>query len=73
MQNNSTVCVSFPANAATGTSMQVGDPVQVTVAVNFDWLPYIGTAVGSASSTMTGKALMRLEQPPSNFGAGCSS
>jgi Flp pilus assembly protein TadG len=73
MQNNSTVCVSFPTNAATGTSMQVGDPVQVTVAVNFSWLPYIGTAVGSASSTMTGKALMRLEQPPTNFGAGCST
>jgi Flp pilus assembly protein TadG len=72
MQSNSTVCVSFPTNAATGTSMQVGDPVQVTVAVNFEWLPYIGTAVGAASTTMTGKALMRLEQPPSNYSAGCA-
>jgi Flp pilus assembly protein TadG len=72
MQSDSTVCVSFPTNAATGTSMQVGDPVQVTVAVNFAWLPYIGAAVGSASTTMTGKALMRLEQPPSNYSAGCA-
>jgi Flp pilus assembly protein TadG len=72
MRSESTVCVSFPTNAATGTSMQVGDPVQVTVAVNFGWLPYIGAAVGAARTTMTGEALMRLEQPPSNYGAGCA-
>jgi Flp pilus assembly protein TadG len=72
MRSESTVCVSFPTNVATGTSMQVGDPVQVSVSVDFRWLPYIGTAVGAARTTMTGKALMRLEQPPSNYGAGCA-
>jgi Flp pilus assembly protein TadG len=67
LRNNSTVCVSFPNG-----SSNVGDPVSVTVAVNFTWLPFIGTAVGGASTTMTGKAVMRLEQPPTNYGAGCA-
>ena len=68
LQNNSTVCISFP----NGTS-KIGDPVSVTVAVNFTWLPFIDKAVGSpGSTTMTGKAVMRLEQPPTNYGAGCA-
>ena len=67
LQNNSTVCISFP----NGT--KIGDPVSVTVAVNFTWLPFIDKAVGSpGSTTMTGKAVMRLEQPPTNYGAGCA-
>jgi Flp pilus assembly protein TadG len=73
MRNHSTVCISFPSNPATGTSMQVGDPVQVTVAVNFQWLPFVNRAVGSpGTTTMTGKAIMRLEQPPTNYSAGCA-
>src|SRR5262245_49719732 len=74
IQNNSTVCISFPANPATGTSQQVGDPVQVTVAVVFNWLPYITNKIGNAGTTktITGKAVMRLEQPPTNYSAGCA-
>jgi Flp pilus assembly protein TadG len=70
MRGDSTVCVSFPTNIVTGTSMQVGDPVQVTVAVNFPWVPYLKRFLG-ASTTMTGKAIMRLEQPPT-FSASCA-
>jgi Flp pilus assembly protein TadG len=68
LQNNSTVCISFP----NGTP-KVGDPVSVTVAVKFTWLPFIDKAVGSpGSTTMTGKAVMRLEQLPTNYSAGCA-
>jgi Flp pilus assembly protein TadG len=67
MRSNSTVCISFPS----GTS-NVGDPVQVTVAVNFHWLPWIKSILGgTATTTTTGKAVMRIEQSPPNYQPGC--
>lgn len=69
------VCVSYPVNPATNTSMQVGDPVTVTVNVTYDWLPFIASGnfgIGSPSVGLTGTATMRLEQAPTNFPAGCS-
>lgn len=60
------VCVSFP----NGTS-NVGDPVQVTVSVTYNWLPFITKQInGPASTTISGSSTMRLEAKPS-FGAGC--
>ncbi|HEY4976151.1 MAG TPA: TadE/TadG family type IV pilus assembly protein [Gaiellaceae bacterium] len=69
MMDNATVCVSFP----NGGAPQAGDPVEVTVAVSFNWTPYISNTVfgGSPTSTFTGKAVMRLERPPSSYGTGC--
>jgi hypothetical protein len=64
MQNNSTVCIDFP----NGTS-NVGDPVEVKVKTTFNWLPYFGNALGFTPTTMTGKAVMRIEQPPSYYAA----
>ena len=55
------VSVTYPVNGATGTSGQVGDPVQVTVSVSYHWLPFIGTHLGAPSVTIQGTSTMRLE------------
>ncbi len=69
MQNNSTVCITFPGVGGA----QVGQPVQVTVSVNFNWLPWIQSVLGGTASTkMTGTAAMRLEQVPTTYSAGCA-
>lgn len=60
------VCIAFPDG-----SSDVGDPVEATVSVDFNWLPFIGDAIGVATSTLTGSATMRLEQLPSEYSAGC--
>ena len=69
MRENTTVCVDFMGNP----DPWVGDPVKVTVDVDFTWLPFIGgEGLGGITSTnMTGSAVMRLEQPPTEFGEGC--
>jgi Flp pilus assembly protein TadG len=73
------VCIAFPTNPDTGTSQQVGDPVTVTVKANYPWIPFLrsrihilgGTSVQlSLPTTITGSATMRLEAPPTNYGAG---
>jgi Flp pilus assembly protein TadG len=71
MRNATQVCISFVGNA----DPQVGDPVKVTVTFDFTWLPFIGEngPLGALSSTMTGSAVMRLEQPPQEFAEGCTS
>ena len=61
------VCVTFP----NGTS-QVGDPVRVTASTTYNWLPFLGSRLGIAQTTMTASATMRLEAAPSVYGAGCS-
>jgi Flp pilus assembly protein TadG len=71
LRSNATVCVSFPSNPDTGTSGQVGDPVTVTVSSTYDWLPFVSAQAGlTPSTTIRGTATMRLEAPPTNFGAG---
>jgi Flp pilus assembly protein TadG len=65
------VCISFPTNSQTGTSGQVGDPVQVDVSVQYHWLPFLSDALGSPSVTVTGNATMRLEALPTNYAATC--
>jgi Flp pilus assembly protein TadG len=66
------VCISFPTNSQTGTSGNVGDPVKVDVSVEYHWLPFISSTLGSPSVTVTGSATMRLEALPTNYSAGCS-
>ncbi len=69
MQNNSTVCITFPGPGGA----QAGQPVHVTVSVNFNWLPWIQSVLGgTTSTTMTGMADMRLEQAPTTYSAGCA-
>ncbi len=55
----------------------VGDPVEVTVSVEYHWLPFLRDGFWTpgfsiASSTITGKATMRLEARPTSIGAGCA-
>ena len=61
------VCISFPD----GT--RVGDRVEATVSVDYNWMPLIGDALGDVTSTtLTGSATMRLEQVPEDVEEGCS-
>jgi Flp pilus assembly protein TadG len=59
----SQVCIDFP----NGTS-NIGDPVRVTMAFSYNWLPLIG----APSSSIDSSTVMRLESPPSNYSAGCA-
>jgi hypothetical protein len=61
------VCISFPNG-----SSNVGDPVHVTASVTYNWLPFIGSKISIAQTTLTGSSTMRLEALPTNYGAGCS-
>jgi Flp pilus assembly protein TadG len=65
--NPAEVCISFP----NGTS-NVGDPVRVSVSVNYNWLPFIGNQTGVTQASLTGSSTMRLEALPSNYSAGCA-
>lgn len=61
------ICISFPNGTAT-----VGDPVQVTATSTFNWLPFLGSRMGVAQTTMSASSTMRLEAVPTVYGAGCS-
>ena len=61
------VCISFPNGTA-----DVGDPVHVSTSVNYNWLPFLGSRVGIAQTTVTGSSTMRLEARPTTYGSGCS-
>jgi Flp pilus assembly protein TadG len=65
------VCIAFPTNSATGTSGQVGDPVQVTVKSDYNWMPFVASRASLAPSTsIQGSATMRLEALPSSYSTG---
>jgi hypothetical protein len=67
-QNPAQACISFP----NGGTPKVGDPVKVTVSVNYAWLRFTTTQIsGPATTPITGSSTMRLEQAPTNFSAGC--
>lgn len=61
------VCIDFP----NGTQ-DVGDPVRATMSVTYHWLPFLGSHIGIAQTTITGSATMRLEAVPSTYSAGCA-
>ena len=63
------VCISFP-NVGHATPI-VGDPVQVEVSVDYQWLNYLTGWLGALKTPIVGKATMRLENLPSNYSAGC--
>jgi Flp pilus assembly protein TadG len=52
------VCLSFPSGK------EVGDPVEVVVTSTTNWLPVLNVG---PSTTITGKAYMRLEAAPTNI------
>jgi Flp pilus assembly protein TadG len=62
------VCISFP-NGAT-----VGNPVQVTASLTYNWLPFLSEqALGGLTSTsVSSSSTMRLEAPATAYSAGCS-
>jgi Flp pilus assembly protein TadG len=65
-----TVCIRFLENQVTKTSRQVGDPVEVLVKGTMNWLAILKLKV--TSTVVEGKAVMRLEAPPSNYGEECA-
>jgi Flp pilus assembly protein TadG len=61
------VCIDFP----NGTS-QIGDPVRVRVTTTYNFLSFLSSKTGIANKTIQADSIMRLEQPPTNFSAGCA-
>jgi len=61
------VCISFPSG-----SSNVGDPVEVTVTVGYNWMPFLGSRLSTTNVTVAGTATMRLEAKPTNYAAGCT-
>jgi Flp pilus assembly protein TadG len=62
-----TVCITFPNGTA-----DIGDPVEVTVSTDYNFLNFLQVSTGVTSKTITGSSTMRLEQLPTNFSEGCS-
>ncbi len=60
------VCIAFPSGAT------VGQPVRVTAAAKFNFIPFLSERIGVAQVTFTGAATMRVESTPSNYSAGCA-
>jgi Flp pilus assembly protein TadG len=64
-----TICINF-ATGASGTTKQIGDPVEVTVSAPYQWIPFIG----GGTATIKGAATMRLEQLPGPaYPTGCQA
>lgn len=59
------VCIEFPNGTA-----NVGDPVEVTVAYTYNWIPFVADEAGLAPITLRGSATMRLETRPTRYSAG---
>jgi Flp pilus assembly protein TadG len=64
------VCINLPTNPATGTSGNVGDPVQVTVTLTYNWLGFVAPHIGATRSTISGTSTMRLEAKPTTYSNG---
>jgi len=67
LKSKGEVCIKFPEDAATKTSGQLGDPVEVIVKQPIKWLPIVGIA-----SSISRKAVMRLEAIPTTYGKECA-
>jgi hypothetical protein len=68
LRSKGTLCIRFPEDAATKTSGQIGDPVEVVVEQPVKWLPVV--KVGPAS--IARKAVMRLEAAPTTYASECA-
>jgi hypothetical protein len=71
-QSASRVCISFPAVSGHANPL-VGDPVQVRITVDYQWLKYLTRQLNlpGGKTTLTANATMRLEGTPTNYSAGC--
>jgi hypothetical protein len=56
LPSGSSVAICYPTNPATGTTRQIGDPVEVDVYTSSSWVPY------ASSTQIKARATMRLEQ-----------
>lgn len=65
--NPAQVCIDFLDDAPS-----IGDPVETTVSVDYNWIPLLGDAVGVGTTTLKGSATMRLEARPSQYSEGCA-
>ena len=72
-QNAARVCFSYPTNPATNSHGQVGDPVLVTVRVDYRWLRYLVSRIGFGTTPIVGKATMRLERRAADAAAGTTT
>lgn len=66
VQTPVSVCVTIPSTNA------IGDPITVKVSTSYKWLPvpsvsFLGIGGNFATSTLTGTATMRLEQPAQSW------
>jgi Flp pilus assembly protein TadG len=77
------VCVNFPLPGApdgNNPAPKIGDPVRVTMTFTYHWLPALDTVTKlidttksfPATTTFTSTSIMRIEVPPTNYGAGCA-
>ena len=60
LHDNAKICVTLPPGP-TGTTGKVGDPVKVTVAIKYLWLPVLKRFGHVGSLTLRNTATMRLE------------
>jgi hypothetical protein len=67
-QDGAKVCIDFPDVGH--TTPVVGDPVEVEITVDYQWLNYVATWL-SPTTPLRGKATMRLEALPTNYTSGC--
>lgn len=58
LHDNAKICVTFPDGP---TKNKVGDPVKVTVAINYLWMPVLKRFGNVGSLTLRNAATMRLE------------
>src|SRR5436190_5854764 len=71
-QSAARVCISFPAVSGHANPL-VGDPVQVRISVDYEWLRYLTSrlTLPGGKTTLIANATMRLEGTPTNYTAGC--
>lgn len=74
------VCIDYPENPNNGSVGQVGDPVEATMAVTYNFIPFLSDGVPGLFGgididdiVIRSTATMRLEAVPTNVEAGCSS
>lgn len=69
-----TLCIRFLKNPITGTTKEVGDPVEVTLKGKVQWLPAFVEKhfVVKVGPEISRKAVMRLEAAPTSYGEECA-